>query len=52
LRDIKKTNLKKYGGVDETLLRENFSSDESRYVSGRNLVVDGGVTTSRNLIGL
>lgn len=27
-------------------------SDESKYVSGHNLVVDGGVTTSRNLIGL
>ncbi|KAJ6798791.1 short-chain dehydrogenase reductase 2a-like [Iris pallida] len=27
-------------------------SDEARYVSGHNLVVDGGVTTSRNLIGL
>jgi hypothetical protein len=25
LRDIKKTNLKKYEGVDETLLRQNFS---------------------------
>ncbi|XP_072984537.1 sex determination protein tasselseed-2 [Typha latifolia] len=27
-------------------------SDEAMYVSGHNLVVDGGVTTSRNLIGL
>jgi hypothetical protein len=25
LRDIKKTNSKKYGGVGETLLRQNFS---------------------------
>jgi hypothetical protein len=25
LRDIKKTNSKKYRGVDETLLRQNFS---------------------------
>jgi hypothetical protein len=25
LRDIKKTNSKKYGGVDEILLRQNFS---------------------------
>jgi hypothetical protein len=24
LRDIKKTNSKKYGGVGETLLRQNF----------------------------
>jgi hypothetical protein len=33
LRDIKKTNLKKYGGVGETLLRQNFSliSDVNLY---------------------
>jgi hypothetical protein len=28
LRDIKKTNSKKYEGVDETLLRQNFSRVE------------------------
>jgi NAD(P)-dependent dehydrogenase (short-subunit alcohol dehydrogenase family) len=29
-----------------------LASDDSRYVSGHNLVVYGGVTTARNLVGL
>ena len=29
-----------------------LASDQAGFISGHNLVVDGGVTTSRNVIGL
>ncbi|XP_042509704.1 short-chain dehydrogenase reductase 2a-like [Macadamia integrifolia] len=49
LANLKGPNLRPKDIAEAALF---LASDESKYISGHNLVVDGGVTTSRNCVGL